>query len=80
MFTLLRFQPCSLSAFGFRHADNIDELRDRGQYAVLTPAETRQLAEERGYINLSPLAGGIPADTAWESLRLIESEILKPGS
>lgn len=63
-----------------RHAENIDELRQRGQYAVLTPAEARKLAEERGYVNLSPLAGGIPADTAWESLRLIESEVLSTSA
>ena len=52
--------------------------RDKGQYAVLTPAEyvAELRAEAFPFALLHPLCGGMPIDLAWESLRLFESEVL----
>ena len=62
----------------YRTVDDIDELRAKGQYAVLTPDEL--VAELKAapfpFAFFHPLCGGIPPDLAWSSLRLFENEVL----
>lgn len=62
----------------YRVVGSDDELRDSGQYAVLTP---EQCVEELRssplpFALLHPLCGGMPIDLAWSSLRLFEREVL----
>jgi len=51
-------------------------LRASGRYLVVTPAQCRDLAERQGALTLHPLMGGIAPDLAWDSLHLLESEVL----
>jgi hypothetical protein len=50
-----------------------------GSHQVLTPAQTvdlfRRLGPE-GRVRLMPLLGGLPPELAWESLQLLENEVL----
>jgi hypothetical protein len=58
-------------------AADIDELRaEAGAYRVLTPAAAVSYVRTFGMLPLHPLCGGCPPDLAWESLRLVESEVL----
>ncbi len=57
-------------------AETWEQLRDSGQYAVLTPQECLALVKRDQHIMLHPLMGGIEPDLAWESLRLFEAEVL----
>ena len=57
-------------------AESWQQLRDSGQYAVVTPRECLALAKRDGHLMLHPLMGGIEPSLAWESLRLLEAEVL----
>jgi len=57
-------------------AENWEQLRDSGRYAVVTARECLALAKRDGHVMLHPLMGGIEPDLAWESLRLFEDEVL----
>ena len=73
-----RWQAQDDIASPYRTVDDVDELRAKGQYAVLTPDEL--VAELKAapfpYVMFHPLCGGIPPDLAWSSLRLFENEVL----
>ena len=62
----------------YRTVDDIDELRAKGQYSVLTPDDL--IAELKSapfpFAFFHPLCGGMPPDLAWSSLRLFETEVL----
>ena len=55
-------------------AANVEELRAEGVYRILTPDE----CVEQGLDNLvlHPLAGGMPVEEGWRSLRLFAEEVL----
>src|SRR5262245_19656441 len=60
-------------------ATSVAELRREGLYQVLTPAECRERAKERGpyaAFVLYPLCGGTPPEQAWQSVRLYADEVL----
>jgi alkanesulfonate monooxygenase SsuD/methylene tetrahydromethanopterin reductase-like flavin-dependent oxidoreductase (luciferase family) len=57
-------------------ASTVEELRAGGLFEILTPDETLQHARTTGALLLHPMCGGIPPEVAWESLRLMESEVL----
>jgi alkanesulfonate monooxygenase SsuD/methylene tetrahydromethanopterin reductase-like flavin-dependent oxidoreductase (luciferase family) len=57
-------------------ARSIEELKAGDRFAVLTPDEAVARAHERGNLLLYPLCGGIPPELAWESLHLVEHEVL----
>jgi hypothetical protein len=58
-------------------AVTVAELREEaGSYRIVTPAEAVELVATHGLLSTQPLCGGLPPDLAWESLRLIESEVL----
>ena len=62
----------------YRAVKDIDELRESGQYRVVTP---EQFVEELKaapfpFAFFHPLCGGMPPDLAWSSLRLFENEVL----
>jgi alkanesulfonate monooxygenase SsuD/methylene tetrahydromethanopterin reductase-like flavin-dependent oxidoreductase (luciferase family) len=56
-----------------------EDVRATGVYRVLTPDECVEFVRQQGDVGslmLHPLMGGIPPDVAWESLELVESEVL----
>jgi len=57
-------------------AETWEQLRDSGNYAVVTPKGCLALAVRDGHLMLHPLMGGIEPALAWESLRLFEAEVL----
>ena len=61
------------------HAETVDDLKASPQYVVGTPDQVlERLREvpEHGGVTLSPLAGGLPPDLAWESLELFASRVM----
>lgn len=56
-------------------ATSIDELKAGDRFAVLTPDEAVEHGRQ-GNLLLYPLCGGIPPELAWESLHLVEHEVL----
>jgi hypothetical protein len=55
------------------------ELRARGTYAVVTPAEAVALARRLGSCGVllfHPLMAGLDPDLSWKSLRLFAAEVL----
>jgi alkanesulfonate monooxygenase SsuD/methylene tetrahydromethanopterin reductase-like flavin-dependent oxidoreductase (luciferase family) len=66
-------------ATGYRTAGSADELRATGQYRVVTPGELVAELTAGGPFAIAivhPLMGGIPPELGWESLRLLEHEVL----
>jgi hypothetical protein len=67
------------AATGFAPLEDPALLRQTGMYHVLTPTECvtmlRALPAGRIFV-LHPLMGGLPAEVAWSSLRLLETEVL----
>ncbi len=67
------------AAGGYTPFDDLDALRATGQYRVLTPQELIDQLSAGGPFasaTIHPMMGGIPPAVAWESLRLIESEVI----
>lgn len=62
----------------FEPVATVDELRARGDYRVLTPAEL--IAELQAapfpFALFHPMCGGIPPELAWQSLHLFEHEVM----
>ena len=56
-------------------ARSLEELKAGDRFAVLTPDEAVAHLH-RGSLLLYPLCGGIPPELAWESLHLVEHEVL----
>jgi alkanesulfonate monooxygenase SsuD/methylene tetrahydromethanopterin reductase-like flavin-dependent oxidoreductase (luciferase family) len=57
---------------------DVGEVRDSGQYRILTPDEflAEMATAEIPFAMLHPMVGGIPPELAWESLRLFEARCL----
>jgi len=66
------------TASGYRPFDSVAELRATGQYRVLRPEELIVELSGPGLRSLAvhPMMGGIPPKVAWESLRLLEQEVI----
>ncbi len=62
----------------YRKTEGTEELREGGQYRVMTPEQF--VAEQRAapfpYAMLHPLCGGMPVELAWSSLELFERRVL----
>lgn len=66
-------------ATGYVRTDDSDALRATGQYRVVTPQQLVEELQARGpfaFCMLHPMVGGLPPELAWESLRLIETEVI----
>ncbi len=64
---------------GYQQAANVSELRATGQYQVVTPDDLVRRLREQGdaaFALFHPLMGGIPPEVGWESLRLLEHEVV----
>ena len=61
-------------------ADSIEAMRREGVYQILTPAETvdmvKAMPEGAQGLILHPLMGGIDPEWSWESLQLLQHEVL----
>ncbi|MCW0214440.1 MAG: LLM class flavin-dependent oxidoreductase [Pseudonocardia sp.] len=60
----------------FKQVEDPDELLASGAARVVTPEECVQMIRANGGLRLNPLEGGIDPDVAWESLELVEKEVL----
>ena len=62
----------------YRELESVAEVRAAGQYRVLRPAELVAELSAPGALSLAvhPMMGGIPPKVAWESLRLLEREVI----
>lgn len=61
----------------FQKVGDISELHELGLYLVLTPQEcVEHAAAQDNRIVIHPLLGGIAPKIAWESLKLIQSQVL----
>lgn len=58
----------------------IEELKEQGRFEILTPEQCRQRFSQgdNSHAVLHPLAGGIPIERAWGSLKLYVEEVLQP--
>jgi alkanesulfonate monooxygenase SsuD/methylene tetrahydromethanopterin reductase-like flavin-dependent oxidoreductase (luciferase family) len=65
------------SSWVIEDSSNLAAIRASGNYVVVTPEECRAMAEAGMGLTLHPLMGGIDPALAWESLRLIETEVLQ---
>jgi alkanesulfonate monooxygenase SsuD/methylene tetrahydromethanopterin reductase-like flavin-dependent oxidoreductase (luciferase family) len=64
---------------GYRTVADVDTLRRRGQYRILTPDELLAELKDQGpnaVAMFHPMVGGMPPALAWESLHLFEHEVL----
>lgn len=59
------------------HSETVEALRAAGTYVVATPDEMVQRCQSREWplITSHPLCGGMPAEAAWESLRLMRESV-----
>jgi alkanesulfonate monooxygenase SsuD/methylene tetrahydromethanopterin reductase-like flavin-dependent oxidoreductase (luciferase family) len=67
---------------GYKPVGDLEELRQTGQYRILTPDEyVAELAPagEFAFALLHPMVGGIPPEKAWEHVRLFEKFVLNRG-
>lgn len=62
----------------YRPAEDVAELRQRGEYRVLTPDEyVEELrAGPVAFAQFHPLCGGMPPELAWTGLRLFEQRVM----
>lgn len=58
------------------HATDIDGLRAEGIYQFLSPEQAIDRVRETGALSLHPLVGGMPIDSAWQSLELTVDKVL----
>ena len=64
---------------GYEPIESLDTLKATGQYRVVSPAQLTDEINAAGpfsFTVLHPMVGGLPPDTAWKSLRLIETEVI----
>lgn len=61
--------------------ETIDDLRRQKRFEIMTPEACSEMlrAGDRGFAVLHPLAGGVPLERAWQSLRLFADEVLAPA-
>jgi len=62
----------------YRTVADVEELRRSGRYHVCTPEQLvdEVRSAELPFVHLHPLCGGMPPELAWESLHLLEREVL----
>ena len=63
----------------YQTSDSAQALRETGAYRVLTPKQLIDELRAQGdlaFAVLHPMMGGIPPELAWESLHLLEREVL----
>ena len=70
------WQPPGQTSAVHTHATNPEELRAEGIYQFLTPEQAVERVRQTGALALHPLVGGMPIDSAWESLELTVDRVI----
>jgi alkanesulfonate monooxygenase SsuD/methylene tetrahydromethanopterin reductase-like flavin-dependent oxidoreductase (luciferase family) len=70
------WQPEGSRSSAATDATTIEELRAGDLFTVLRPDDAVRWATGRPVLLLYPLCGGLPPEVAWESLHLVEHEVL----
>jgi alkanesulfonate monooxygenase SsuD/methylene tetrahydromethanopterin reductase-like flavin-dependent oxidoreductase (luciferase family) len=76
--TYADWQPPGQTSSVTSHARTVDDLRAEGIYQVVTPKECVEQVRDQGaeaFCLLHPLCGGMPIDTAWESVQLFTDQV-----
>ncbi len=63
----------------YEQAADVDEVRARGMYRVLTPEQLLTEIDAAGpyaFVLMHPMLGGIPPELAWRAIRLFEHDVL----
>ena len=63
----------------YEPAADADSLRSTGRYRTITPDDLVEELDQLGpsaSVVMHPMMGGIPPNLAWESLELLEQEVL----
>jgi alkanesulfonate monooxygenase SsuD/methylene tetrahydromethanopterin reductase-like flavin-dependent oxidoreductase (luciferase family) len=63
-------------AYAESFARDLRGLEQEGKYRVLTPEQAVEVIESTGSLHLAPLTGGVPSDVGWQSLHLLERQVL----
>ncbi|MDI2127976.1 LLM class flavin-dependent oxidoreductase [Yinghuangia seranimata] len=66
-------------AGGYARVDSVEALKATGQYRVITPEQYVDELKAAGDVAFGlfhPMMGGIPPELGWESLRLLETEVI----
>ncbi len=71
-----RWQPPGQTSAVHTHATNVTELREEGIYRFLTPEQAVDWARETGTLSLHPLVGGMPIESAWQSVELTVDKVV----
>lgn len=66
----------SRRAYAESSATDLSELKAEGKYAILTPEQAAKKIALSGSINLAPLCGGVPIESAWRSLELFAERVV----
>lgn len=70
------WQPPGQTSAVHSHATSQEELRAEGVYQFLTPEQAVERARRTGTLSLHPLVGGMPIDSAWESVQLTVDKVI----
>ena len=70
------WQPPGQTSAVHTHATNPEELRAEGIYQFLTPEQAVDRVRQTGALSLHPLVGGMPIDSAWQSLELTVDRVI----
>lgn len=62
-------------AYAESFAASIEELQSEGKYRIITPEQALKTIIETGSLHLAPLAGGVPLEIGWRSLKLYEERV-----
>jgi len=74
-----RWAAAAPGASPYRPVDSVDELRESGRFAVVTPDECVALARDLdplAALQLKPLVAGLDPDLGWRSLELFVDRVL----
>lgn len=70
------WQPEGQTSAVHTHASDVEGLRAEGIYQFLTPEEAIERARTTGALSLHPLVGGMPIESAWQSVELTVDKVL----
>lgn len=60
----------------FSRVESVEQLRNSGQYRVVTPEECLEMARRDGSLVFKPLVGGLDPDVGWAGLHLFAARVL----
>lgn len=70
------WQPEGQTSAVHSSAASVEELRAEGIYQFLTPEQAIERARTTGAMSLHPLCGGMPIDSAWQSMELVADKVI----